>query len=198
MLMYPILDRGDLGKLVVTALLFVPVTVATIRMSQIKGWIWPSSVLMSTTALFALLSALLPNSLLIEIKWWALAAFFCLTVTALFSSFTKVQCITNAHLLTAVSIYLLIGLLFFAVYSAFAVAHPGCIQHSGSSSPADAPSELLYFSLITLSTVGYGDVVAVNPEVRMLAALEGIAGVLYVAITIALLVSGYTRRNNSA
>jgi hypothetical protein len=49
----------------------------------------------------------------------------------------------------------------------------------------------LYFSLVTLSTVGYGDIVPLDGEVRMLAALEGVTGVLYVAITVALLVSGY-------
>ena len=56
---------------------------------------------------------------------------------------------------------------------------------------AARPSELLYFSLITLSTIGYGDVVPLYAEVRILAALEGITGVLYVAITVALLVSAY-------
>ena len=59
---------------------------------------------------------------------------------------------------------------------------------------ADRQSELLYFSLVTLSTVGYGDIVPLNGEVRMLAALEGVAGVLYVAITVALLVSAYKER----
>ena len=58
----------------------------------------------------------------------------------------------------------------------------------------DRQSELLYFSLVTLTTVGYGDIVPIAGEVRMLAALEAIAGVLYVAITVALLVSGYKRR----
>jgi hypothetical protein len=47
--------------------------------------------------------------------------------------------------------------------------------------------------MITLTTVGYGDVVPVYGEARMLAALEGMIGVLYVAITVALLVSAYGR-----
>jgi hypothetical protein len=55
----------------------------------------------------------------------------------------------------------------------------------------------LYFSLVTLSTIGYGDVIPLDGEVRMLAALEGIAGVLYIAITVALLVSAYTPRAES-
>ena len=58
-------------------------------------------------------------------------------------------------------------------------------------------SELLYFSLVTLSTIGYGDIVPLSGEVRMLAALEGVTGVLYVAITVALLVSSYKAQNDS-
>jgi len=57
----------------------------------------------------------------------------------------------------------------------------------------DRSTDLLYFSLVTLSTVGYGDIVPVHPEVRMLAALEGIFGVLYIAIMVAILISAYKR-----
>ena len=61
----------------------------------------------------------------------------------------------------------------------------------------DRQNELLYFSLATLTTLGYGDVVPVYNEVRMLAVLESVAGVLYVAITVAILVSSYRRRSSS-
>jgi amino acid transporter len=54
--------------------------------------------------------------------------------------------------------------------------------------------ELLYFSLIILSTIGYGDIVPLTGEVRMLVALEGITGVLYIAISVAVLVSAYKQK----
>ncbi|HLY61464.1 MAG TPA: potassium channel family protein, partial [Terriglobia bacterium] len=57
--------------------------------------------------------------------------------------------------------------------------------------PADRQTELLYFSLITLSTVGYGDIVPLSGMARILTALEGVTGVLYIAITVALLVSRF-------
>jgi hypothetical protein len=50
---------------------------------------------------------------------------------------------------------------------------------------------LLYFSLITLSTIGYGDIVPISGEARIVAALEGVTGVLYIATTVALLVSRF-------
>lgn len=69
-------------------------------------------------------------------------------------------------------------------------------QHTGAAE-MNRRSELLYFSLVTLSTIGYGDVVPVSGEARMLAALEGVTGVLYVAITVALLVSAYKQQGTS-
>ena len=59
------------------------------------------------------------------------------------------------------------------------------------SHPAERETELLYFSLITLSTIGYGDIVPLSGEARMLSALEGVTGVLYIAVTVAILVSSF-------
>ena len=99
----------------------------------------------------------------------------------------------SAHLYTAISIYLLLGMQWFAIYSAIDVFRPGSFLFN-KATIADRQSELLYFSLVTLSTVGYGDIVAIDSEVRMLAALEAVTGVLYIAITVALLVSAYRQQ----
>ena len=52
-------------------------------------------------------------------------------------------------------------------------------------------AEFLYFSMITLTSVGYGGIVPVNPFVRLIAALESMTGIFYVAIVVARLVSAY-------
>ncbi len=49
-----------------------------------------------------------------------------------------------------------------------------------------------YFSFITLSTVGYGDITPVSKVARMLAATEAMTGLLYVAVLIARLVALYS------
>ncbi|MDG1402135.1 MAG: potassium channel family protein, partial [Candidatus Binatia bacterium] len=62
---------------------------------------------------------------------------------------------------------------------------------AGSDSLTRNPASFvhfLYFSLITLSTVGYGDILAVHPLAQMLAATEGILGQLFIAVVVARLV----------
>jgi voltage-gated potassium channel len=55
-------------------------------------------------------------------------------------------------------------------------------------------STLLYFSMITLSSVGYGGIAPVNPYLRLIAALESMIGIFYVAVIVARLVSSYRPR----
>lgn len=60
-------------------------------------------------------------------------------------------------------------------------------------------STLLYFSLVTISSVGYGGIVPINPYVRMVAAFEGITGIFFIAVVVARLVAVYqgpSSRNN--
>jgi hypothetical protein len=52
--------------------------------------------------------------------------------------------------------------------------------------------ELVYFSLITLATVGYGDILPVSSTARMLATTEAVIGQFYVAVVVATFVSMYT------
>ena len=59
-------------------------------------------------------------------------------------------------------------------------------------------STLLYFSMITLSSLGYGGILPINPYVRLVAALEGMIGVFYIAVIVARLVVSYRRAVETA
>jgi hypothetical protein len=193
-LMYPVLNRGEVSRIFLGVLLFVPLISATVKLSQIKAKVWPLVVFMSGAFAFALIDTFLPHRLFTATKWGFLTAFFGLNVAGLFTFLKNSRSINDAHLYTAVSIYLLIGMQWFALYSAINVVRPGTFSQSAAAT-ADRQTELSYFSLVTLSTVGYGDIVPLHGEVRILAALEGIAGVLYIAITVALLVSSYKQQS---
>ena len=57
--------------------------------------------------------------------------------------------------------------------------------------PYTQVATFLYFSMITLTSVGYGGIVPLNPYVRMVAALESMSGIFFVAVIVARLVSSY-------
>jgi hypothetical protein len=60
--------------------------------------------------------------------------------------------------------------------------------------PYTQNATLLYFSMVTLTSVGYGGIVPVNPYVRNVAALESMSGIFFVAVVVARLVSAHTPR----
>ena len=59
---------------------------------------------------------------------------------------------------------------------------------SDASHPLQPLNLFLYLSLVTLSSVGYGDIIPVTPPARMIAALEAVVGQLYLAVFLARLV----------
>jgi hypothetical protein len=95
--------------------------------------------------------------------------------------------ITFHRIQGAVAAYLLLGVIWAYAYALLALLRPGAF--SGPVSAADGPRAWLYFSFVTLTTVGYGDVLPVHPAARSLAMLEAVTGPLYLAILIARLVS---------
>ena len=92
-------------------------------------------------------------------------------------------------LCAGISTYLLLALWWTAAYTLVA----RCVPGSFAGLPPDAKEiqgfEALYFSLITLTTVGYGDISPVSRPARMLAMVEALTGTLYLAVLVARLVS---------
>ncbi|HEY1297314.1 MAG TPA: potassium channel family protein [Chloroflexota bacterium] len=102
--------------------------------------------------------------------------------------------VTLQTIMGALSVYLLIGLFFSFVFSttALATGTPFFV-----STPDASTSDYLYFSFITLATVGYGDLVASTNLGRTLSATEALTGQLYLVTVVALLVSNLNQRGRS-
>lgn len=97
------------------------------------------------------------------------------------------------HIYAALSAYLLAGLSFGVLYWAVERTAPGSFLYGGATrlmSQADG----IYFSFVTLATLGYGDFVPKTEMTRGLAILEAVAGQLYLAVMVARLVSLYVSR----
>jgi len=98
--------------------------------------------------------------------------------------------ITSQRIQGAVAAYLLIALMFAAAYSWLEARVPdafrGLAPFEGGHDPMQG---FVYFSFVTLTTTGYGDVTPVAPFARSLAMLEAVLGQLFPSILLARLVS---------
>jgi uncharacterized membrane protein len=90
--------------------------------------------------------------------------------------------------------YLLIAMLFAHLYYLCLVWDPQAMHLAKpfeEMSPRGLRGELLYFSMVTISTVGYGDVLAVSSTARMLAVIEALIGQFFVAVLVGMFVGMY-------
>ena len=96
------------------------------------------------------------------------------------------------RIIGSVSIYFVLGLIWAMIYSALETLRPGSFalpaELSDEGIRQGLVGELIYFSNVTLTTLGYGDIVPRSKPARMFASIEAIVGQLYVAIVIARLV----------
>jgi hypothetical protein len=113
-----------------------------------------------------------------------------LIVRALFSA----PALTFDSILGTVCGYLLLGLGWAVLYSTIEGFRPGSFEVSprlvtGGEVARPLPHVLTYFSFVTLTTVGYGDISPVSPAARTLSWMEAVTGQFYLAVIVAGLVS---------
>ena len=93
------------------------------------------------------------------------------------------------RIMGAIGSYLLIGIVFTQAYRLLAGFIPGAFAIGGSAADyATISQKLSYFSFITLTSTGYGDITPVHPYARSLATMEALAGNLFLAVLVARLV----------
>ena len=126
--------------------------------------------------------------------WATLFNFICcgLLVIIILSMVFREAHITLNHVLGAVAAYLLLGLMWAFLYQAVALLSPEAFKRAsivGVDSINALQKDLIYYSFVTITTVGYGDIVPVHPFARMLAMIEALIGQLFPAILLARLVA---------
>ena len=120
--------------------------------------------------------------------------FLCYTGGVILYAILDEERVTLDTVLGGITVYLLLGLIWMHAYSMLEHLAPGSFRADGLplSRPSDAAEfrqpDLMYFSYVTLTTVGYGDVLPKTTPARALAAAEAVTGSLYLAVFVARLV----------
>lgn len=120
--------------------------------------------------------------------------FFAFVIAHLLRFVVRAPRVDTNVLCAGISGFLMLGLLWMPAYIAIARLNPGAFNvpaTQGAPATLDGFSAF-YFSFITLCTVGYGDIAPVSNVARMLAVLEAITGLFYMAVLISRLVSVYS------
>lgn len=130
-----------------------------------------------------------------ETHWFAVvsvAAFLCYVVYVVYkqSVFSKGR-MTRDRVAGAIAVYLLLGVLWALVFGVISATDPDAFKglQTFTMEESGVQQDFVYFSFVTLTTLGYGDMSPVSGFAKTLAWLEAVFGQLYLAVTIARLVS---------
>lgn len=96
--------------------------------------------------------------------------------------------IDTNKIIGAICVYLLLGIIWAMMYLFIAEAVPGAFNGMIQAPWLDNFGTAVYFSFVTITTLGYGDISPVLPLVRFLVYMEAIVGVFYMAILVASLI----------
>lgn len=100
------------------------------------------------------------------------------------------------NIVGAICIYLLLGVIWALFYTLVNLLIPGSFDGEVAGSPHHELNEFLYFSMVTLTSLGYGDITPTGATARALATIEVVFGQFYIAVLVAGLVAAYLQRED--
>ncbi|MBI1259249.1 MAG: hypothetical protein GC204_17420 [Chloroflexi bacterium] len=196
---YPLSEINDVWQIIYAALWcglygFGVYTVARAR--------WHTAVALVGTPILiiaTLLRVVYPDNLPIALLVYGGFVVFNLTIMVALLDFIFIQSerVTRDVLVAAVTVYLLIGDCFMPIYIILEVLTQASMGQAAFLVNTASPVSwqlLTYFSYVTLTTAGYGDIIPLTSLARSLVSAEAVIGVLYIAILIGRLVGLYSQK----
>ena len=188
--MTPLVEQGVIGQLAAGVLWALPGLLAVLVVSGNPAAV---AVILAATA-GGLATALIDRSSVssaVAARGFAIVALAVLGVVVARAVFGPGQ-VTWHRIRGGIALYLIVALLFAHLYGLLAALVPEAISTVSMGLNPHAVfyrGRLLYFSLVTLTTTAYGDILPVHPVARSLATLESVTGQLFPATLLARLVS---------
>jgi hypothetical protein len=195
---------GDVGPLF-DALFAAVLLVLVLALAQYRAWRTIACILLIPAATLSIGGHLLASSaqvISVTAGHTIGALFFVAVAGKIIQSILVTQELTLDSIFGAICGYLLLGVACALTYATIYAANPDTFQlgHSVRQQMAQADysrSVFIYYSFVTLTTVGYGDVIPVSTPARTLSWVEAMTGQLYLAVLVAGLISALVARKST-
>ena len=139
-------------------------------------------------ALTMITDSLIESNFLAKFQLIMAFAFICLTTWQAWSQVMFTGVVDHNKIIGAVCIYLLLGLAWAFAFLIVEAFIPGSMKGLQPDLWQGNAHSLIYYSMVTLTTLGYGDITPAQPLVRFLAYMEAVTGVFYMAVLVASLI----------
>ncbi len=191
---FPFVEEVKGGDVIISILLSLVLLSAVLAVADRKGVFFIALVLAIPAIVGRWISHFRPDLVPPSVFLVAGLALIAFVVANLLRYVLRAPSVNTEVLCASISAYLMLGLLWTVAYWLVAqvTANAFAFNTPTGTKETMAGFNAFYFSFITLSTVGYGDITPVSRIARWLAATEAMTGLLYVTVLIARLVSLYS------
>lgn len=126
--------------------------------------------------------------LLNKLLWMVFSGYLMLLI---YRQLYNAKTINSQEIYGAISVYVLLGFFFAQIYEILMVIEPSAISFNPKNFGGGTlmSGDVIYFSFVTLATVGYGDITPATPSARAACVIESVIGIMYIATFIARFVS---------
>jgi hypothetical protein len=180
------------------SILLCGVLLASVYVSSRVRWTLILAGLMGFAAIVAVIVTEVTGSPVVRIGSVGLGlGLLGFTTLLLLNSLMRAERVSDDTIIGGICAYMMIGLWFAMAYSLVLILDPSELVHggeplaSGLEDSSVRSAQLLYFSFVTLTTLGFGDITPAGEVARMMVTAEAIIGQLYIAIFIARLMALY-------
>ncbi len=199
MVSYPYVGAGIGGRIIINALNLVVLALAIFAIQRSRRQLAILIVLAAPALAGQCVYLATGSAEAMRVAIVSLLAFNLFTIVNILLYVLRGVEVTADKIHGAICAYLLLALMWATAYALVESLHPGSFVAAMVYDPGGRLDfyALLYFSIVTLTTAGYGDIVPVTTYARSLANLEQLVGVFYLAILIARLAGLYPPRTRS-
>ncbi len=185
----PVLDELGYGGLIFTIFYSTILLSAAYAVSESQGHLFLALILAGPALVLRWINNFLGGPWLRFVADVLTVLFLLLVGMLILSHVLKAERVTREKIFGALSVYLLLGVICTFLFIIVDFLVPGSFRYGQYRALTGA--EMVYYSVVTLTTLGYGDIVPVSPSARALATLEALTGQLYLTVLVARMVGLY-------
>jgi len=189
---YPAIGGDQILMFVIEATLIVGIW----SLVRQRFWFMAGVVLIAIGAMNIILEMVINHSWAPYINLIVALLFYLFTTVIAFRSLLTGNRINLNMIMGSICVYILVGISWSIFYFFVSVIHPGAFNGVTETGAKQQFTDLLYYSFVTLSTLGYGDITPVTPIARTLAYIEALFGQFYIAILVASFVGMHISRSS--
>ncbi|MCH6570279.1 MAG: two pore domain potassium channel family protein [Acidobacteria bacterium] len=185
-LVFPVLEELGRGRVIFALFYSATLLAAAYAVSESRGYFFLALILAGPAFVLRWINDFREGPWLVFVADVLTILFLLVVAMLILSHVLKAERVSREKIFGALSVYLLLGVIWAFLFLFVDFLVPGSFRYGQDEALTGV--EMVYYSFVTLTTLGYGDIVPISPSARALATLEAVTGQLFLTVLVARLV----------